>query len=342
MALRKLRILALMHDSLVPPEDIRGQDVSTADWKTEYDVTTSLQELQHEVRCLGVREDLGVIRSAIDEWKPHIVFNLLEDFHDVPIFDQNVVAYLELLRIPYTGCNPRGLLLARDKALSKKLLIYHRIPVPDFAVVRRGRAATRPRRLAFPVIVKSLVFEGSAGIAQASVVDDDQKLKQRVEFIHDHVGSDAVVERYIDGRELYVGVIGNERLQVFPVWELHFTKMPAEAWQIATDSVKWSRSYQERHGITTGPARDLADGLGEQIQRLCKRVYRTLGLSGYARMDLRMEADGRLYVLEANPNPQLAYGEDFAESAERAGLPYANLLQRIVNLGLRWHPPQVS
>lgn len=331
-----------MHESLVPPEDVAGVDVATVDWKTEYDVVSTLQELGHEVRSLGVGEDLGVIRSAIDEWKPHITFNLLEDFHDVPVFDQNVVSYLELLRMPYTGCNPRGLLLARDKALSKKLLIYHRIPVPDFAVFRRGRAAIRPKRLEFPLIVKSLVFEGSAGISQASVVDDEQKLKQRVEFIHDHVGSDAVVERYVDGRELYVGVIGNERLRVFPVWELHFTNMPAEAWRIATDNVKWSRSYQARHGITTGQASDLPEGIGDELQRLCKRVYRTLELSGYARMDLRMEANGRIYVLEANPNPQLASREDFADSAKRAGVSYKQLVQQILNLGLRWRPPQVA
>lgn len=340
--MRRLRVLALMHESLVPPEDVAGVDVATVDWKTEYDVVTTLQELGHEVRSLGVGEDLGVVRSAIDEWKPHITFNLLEDFHDVPVFDQNVVSYLELLRMPYTGCNPRGLLLARDKALSKKLLIYHRIPVPDFAVFRRGRAAIRPKRLEFPLIVKSLVFEGSAGISQASVVDDEQKLKQRVEFIHDHVGSDAVVERYVDGRELYVGVIGNERLRVFPVWELHFTNMPAEAWRIATDNVKWSRSYQARHGITTGQASDLPEGIGEELQRLCKRVYRTLELSGYARMDLRMEANGRIYVLEANPNPQLASREDFADSAKRAGVSYKQLVQQILNLGLRWRPPQVA
>ena len=342
MAVRKLRVLALMHESLVPPEDVAGIDVETVDWKTEYDVVSTLQELGHEVRSLGVGEDLGVIRSAIDEWKPHITFNLLEDFHDVPVFDQNVVSYLELLRMAYTGCNPRGLLLARDKALSKKLLIYHRIPVPDFAVFRRGRAIVRPRRLDFPLIVKSLVFEGSAGISQASVVDDEQKLKQRVEFVHDHVGSDAVVERYIEGRELYVGVIGNERLRVFPVWELQFTNMPGEAWRIATDKVKWSRTYQERHGIRTGKADDLPAGAGEELQRLCKRVYRTLELSGYARMDVRMEANGRIHVLEANPNPQLAAGEDFADSAKCAGVSYQQLVQQILNLGLRWRPPQVA
>ncbi len=337
--MRNLRILALMHEALVPPEDTSEFDVGEADWKMEYDVTVTLRELDHEVRPLGVRDDLGVIRKTIDEWQPHVVLNLLEDFHDIPVFDQNVVSYLELLRVPYTGCNPRGLMLARDKALSKKLLAYHRIPVPEFAVFQMGRKVRRPKRLEFPLIVKSLIKEASAGISQASVVEDEDKLTERVRFIHETIGTDAIVERYIDGRELYVGVMGNQRLRVFPVWELLFTKWPEDARRIATDRVKWSRVYQNRRGIKTDEAKDLPEGVAEEIQRLCKRIYRTLDLSGYARIDLRFdESNGKVYVLEANPNPQLAYGEDFAESAERLGISYRELLQRIINLGLHWHP----
>jgi len=339
--MKKLRTLALMHQELVPPEDASSRDVAEADWKMEYDVTSTLRELGHEVHSLGVSDDLRSIRSAIDEWKPHIAFNLLEDFHDIPTFDQNIVSYLELLRMPYTGCNPRGLLLARDKALSKKLLAYHRIPVPDFAVFPVGRTARPPRRLKYPLIVKSLTMEASTGIAQASVVDDEAKLRERVEFIHHSTGTDAIVEQYIDGRELYVGVLGNQRLQVFPVWELFFTKLATDAWPIATDRVKWSSAYQKKQGIKTDAA-DLPEEVGGRIQHLCKRVYRTLALSGYARIDLRLDANGKVFVLEANPNPQLAYGEDFAESAERAGMSYSALLQQIVNLGLRWHPSRVA
>jgi D-alanine-D-alanine ligase len=336
--MKKLRVLALMHDDLVPPQDASGFDVTEVPWKTEFDVTVTLKEAGHEVYNLGVGDDLGVVRKAIDDWKPHVVFNLLEDFHDVAVFDQNVVSYLELLRVPYTGCNPRGLLFARDKAISKKLLAYHRIPVPDFHVFPIGRSVRRPKRLAFPLIVKSLTKEASAGISQASVVTDDDKLAERVRFIHGKIGTDAIVERYIDGRELYVGVLGNLRLRLFPIWELHLTKMPEEAWRIATNRVKWNRDYQKRRGVKTDEAKDLPGGLAEYILRVCKRVYRTLDLSGYARIDLRLDAEGRVYVLEANPNPQLAYGEDFAESAEHAGISYPELLQRIIGLGLRWRP----
>lgn len=336
--MRKLRVLALMHDYLVPPDDVTGIDVRNAKWKMEFDVKHTLEHMGHEVRALGLGGDLAPIKQAITDWKPHIVFNLMESFEGISMFDQNVVSYLELLRVPYTGCNPRGLILARDKALSKTLLTYHRVPVPEFAVFRVGRAVQRPKRLKFPLIVKSLTQESSIGISQASVVEDDDKLRERVRFIHHSIGTDAIVERYIEGRELYVGVIGNLKLQVFPVWELKFKRMAEDNWPIATERVKWSDSYQKKHGITSGLARDLPPDLQDAVQRASKRVYRTLDLSGYARIDLRLDNDGKMYVLEANPNPQLAYGEDFAESAERAGVSYEALLQRIITTGLSWRP----
>ncbi len=339
--MKKLRVLVLMHDYLVPPEDAASHDLVTVEWKTEYDVTSTLRELGHHVQALGVKDDLGAIRQAANEFKPHIAFNLLEAFHEIGAFDQNVVSYLELLRLPYTGCNPRGLVLARDKALSKKLLAYHRIPVPDFGVFRRGRAITRPKRLQFPLIVKSLTQEASIGISQASVVNDEDKFIERVKFIHNSVGTDAIAERYIDGRELYVGVLGNDRLQVLPVWELRFTKMPEEIKRIATERVKWSYRYQKKHGIVTGEAK-IPEPLASDIQRVAKRVYRTLELSGYARVDIRLSEEGRFYVLEANPNPQIAYGEEFSDSAERAGLKYGALIQRLLNIGLRWQPDRMG
>jgi D-alanine-D-alanine ligase len=340
--MKKLRVLALMSENLIPPEDPGGADLKAAEWKTEYDVVTALREMGHEVQALGVANDLGVIRKALDDWKPHITFNLLEDFDGVSVYDQNVVSYLELLRIPYTGCNPRGLMLARDKGLSKKILSFHRIPFPEFAVFPLGRKVKRPKRLTFPLIVKSVSEEASNGISQASIVEDDDRLRERVAFIHKSVGTDAIVERYIEGRELYVGVMGNSQLKVFPVWELDLTKMPEEARRIATERVKWSRKYQIKYGITSGEAKGLPEGLPAIIQHIAKRVYRVLGLSGYARMDLRLDTNGKVYVLEANPNPQIARGEDFADSAERAGLPYQPLLQRILNLGLSWRPDRLG
>ena len=339
--MRKHRVLALVHDHLVPPEDTTGIDVLEADWKMEYDVIETLRESGHEVRVLGVHDDLGRIRGTIEDFKPHIVFNLMEAFADITTYDQNVVSYLELLRLPYTGCNPRGLILARDKALSKKLLAYHRIPVPDFTVVRHGRKPRLSKRMQFPLIVKSLFFEASAGISQASVVENVEQLAKRVHFIHENLGTAAIVEQFIDGRELYVGVIGNERLETLPVWEMSFEKMPENRWRIATERVKWSTQYQKRHGIMTDRAR-LDDPLVERIQKMARRAYRALDLNGYARIDFRLDEEGRPYVLEANPNPNLAYGEDFAESAEATGISYERLLERIIALGRRWDPARTG
>ncbi|MFQ5840344.1 MAG: D-alanine--D-alanine ligase [Candidatus Methylomirabilales bacterium] len=340
--MKKLRVMALMHEDLVPPEDPTGIDLLTVAWKTEYDVVTALRQMGHDVQALGVRSDLEVIRKAIEEWKPHIAFNLLEEFDGVAVYDRNVVGYLELLRVAYTGCNPRGLMLARDKGLSKKVLAYHRIPAPEFTVFPIGRAIKRRKRLSFPLIVKSVSQEASLGISQASIVEDDDKLRERVAFIHKHVRTDAIVERYIDGRELYVGVMGNMRLQVYPVWELFMTKMPEEDRRIATARVKWSHKYRQRYGIKSGEAKGLPEGMGERIQHLAKRVYRSLELSGYARIDLRLDPTGKVYILEANPNPELAYGEDLAESARRAGVSYEALLQRILGIGLRWRPDRLG
>jgi D-alanine-D-alanine ligase len=335
----KLRVLALVHRHLIPPDTIpEGTDIVSAPWRTEYDVISTLRGMGHEVQTLGVHDDLGDIRRASAEWKPHIAFNLLEGFDDVTIFDQNVVSHLELLKLPYTGCNPRGLLLARDKSLSKKLLSYHRIAVPDFEVFRIGRPVRRARRLTFPLIVKSLTQEASIGISQASVVDTDEKLIERVAFIHQSIGTAAIVEHYVEGRELYVGIIGNQVLQSFPVWELFFTNMPADAKRIATDRVKWSVKYQKKYGIESGPAKELPESACESIQHVCKRAYRALELSGFARIDLRLDEAGNVWVLEANPNPQIARGEDFAASAEKVGVGYEALLQRIINLGMRWQP----
>ena len=339
----KLRVLALVHRHLVPPDTLpEGVDLVAAPWRAEYDVISSLRAMGHEVQTLGVHDDLGDIRRASLEWKPHIAFNLLEGFDDIVIFDQNVVSHLELLKLSYTGCNPRGLLLSRDKALSKKLLAYHRVAVPEFEVVRVGRPFKRPKRLRFPLIVKSLTQEASVGISQASVVDNDDKLAERVRFIHESIGTAAIVEAYVEGRELYVGILGNQALQALPVWELFFTNMPADAWRIATDRVKWSVKYQKKYGIESGSARDLPDALAEHVQHICKRAYRALDLSGYARIDLRLDDTGRVWVLEANPNPQIARGEDFAASADKAGVGYDALLQRILNLGLRWQPESVA
>lgn len=338
--MRRLRVLVLMHHDLVPPESIEGLSPEEIHpFAMEYDVLQALGELGHEARGLGVKDELVPIREAIEEFRPHVVFNLLMHFHGVGIYDAYVVSYLELLRTAYTGCNPRGLLLANDKSVAKTLLSYHRIPTPRFFVVRRGRAPRPPRPMAWPLFVKSAAEHSSTGIAQASVVHDAESLADRVAFVHEHVGTDAIVEEYVDGRELNVSVLGNLRLRTFPVWELRFTKLPEGSEPIATSKVKWDLKYQERIGIENGPAGDLPPETVARLQKLARRVYRVLGLSGFARIDFRLAPDGRIVVLEANPNPDLCHDEDFADAARADGLAYPDLLQRLLGLGLRYAAP---
>ena len=335
--MRRKRVLVLMHEDLVPPDDIAGRpDAEVSEYKTEYDVVTGLRDLGHEVQPLGLYDDLTPLRGSIQDLKPHIVFNLLEEFRGEPMLDQHVVSYLELVQTPYTGCNPRGLMIARDKALSKMILHHHRIRVPRFAVVPAGRKLTRkPARLDYPLIVKSQVAEASFGIAEASIVYNDEKLAERVAFMHAKVGTNLILEQYVDGRELYVGIMGNARLQVLPVWELEMRKLRLDAPRIATRQVKWNTELQKRRGVKLGPARDLPPEVERLLVKTTKRLYRLLQLSGYARVDFRLDGEGRPYFLEANPNPEIGYGEEFAEAAEAAGIGYEPLLDRIIALGLR-------
>jgi len=331
------RVLVLVHETLVPPADSAGYSEQQIDeWRTEYDVTTSLRAMGHDVKVLGMGDNLAELRSTVTDWQPDLAFNLLEEFQGIVTYDQYVVAFLELMRLPYTGCNPRGMMISRDKALSKQVLAYHRIPTPRFVVLPRDRRYREPRRLKFPLFVKSATEDASLGISQASIVHDGHKLRERVEFIHEQTSSDALVEEYIEGREIYIGVIGNDRLTTFPLWELNFGTLPDVMAGIATRKVKWDRKYQLKHGIGTGPALDLPDGLALRIGQLARRIYRALCLSGYARIDLRLKPDGSIFVLEANANPNLALTEDLATSALSSGVGYDALLDRIMRFGISY------
>ncbi|WP_129776634.1 D-alanine--D-alanine ligase family protein [Peristeroidobacter soli] len=328
------RVLVLMHESLVPPASLKGlSDKEIDEFRTEYDVKAALEKAGHEVKALGLGDNLSELRSIITDWKPDVAFNLLEEFQGIVTYDQYVVAFLELMKLPYTGCNPRGMMISRDKALSKQILSYHRIPTPGFAVIRKGQRYRLPRKLKFPLFVKSVTEDASLGISQASVVPDADKLKERIEFIHEQTNSDALIEEYIEGRELYVGVLGNDRLRTLPVWEMDFGTLPDVMAGIATRKVKWDRRYQKKHGIRTGAAQNLPEGCAAYLDKLSKRIFRSLYLSGYARMDFRMRPDGSVFVLEANCNPNISREEDFADSALAAGMEYPALLEQIIRVG---------
>jgi len=329
-------LVAVPESGVAPPDADRASDEKFEWFKAAYDVVAALEENGHEVRQLGLTDEIGDLRRAINQWKPHVVFNLVDQFRGVTIYDQQIVSFLQLYRVPFTGCNPRGLVLASDKALSKQILHYHRIRTPRFAVFQRGRRVRRPKHLPFPLIVKAHLEEASTGIARASVVYSDEQLEERVRFVHQSFETAAIAEAYIDGRELYVGVVGNQRLQVLPVWELFLDKLPEETPRIATYHAKWDLKYQEKHAIRIGRARKLPNGMEEKIAHDSRRIYRALHLSGYARIDYRLSSDNRLYFLEANANPDISRDEELASAARAAGIGYEPLIQKVVNLGLRW------
>jgi D-alanine-D-alanine ligase len=336
---KRYRILLMTHKDLVPPETIEGlTDKQIDEVRTEYNVYSTLYNMGHEVILVGVYDSLREVRETIRETKPHVVFNLLEEFSGIPTYDMHVVSFLELMQQRYTGCNPRGLLLSRDKVLTKQVLAWHRIATPAFHLFPFGRRFTEPKKLKFPLFVKSATEDASAGISQASIVDDMKSLRQRVEFIHTQVQSDALVEEYIDGREIYVGVMGNTRLTTLTPWEMDFGSLSRVQEGIATRKVKWDRKYQQKHGIKTRAAKKLGENGLKTLDKLSRRIYKALHLSGYARLDFRLRDDGSLFLLEANANPNLSHGEDFAESAEVMGMKYDALITRIVNLGLNYMP----
>jgi len=332
---RPLAVLVLCHDTLVPPRGARGYARrAPPDWRTEFDVLHALRALEHRVEIVGAQHDVKNVLEALQRFVPDVVFNLLVEFHSNPAYDQHVASLLELLQLPYTGCNPRGLTLARDKALSKQVLAAHGVDVPRFQVFERGGRVRRARELAFPLIVKSRTEEASLGLARASLVTSERALRERVAFVHEHLATDAIVEEYLEGRELYSAVLGGARPRVLPTWEMVFTRLPARHPPIATRAVKFSPAVQRRLGVRNRAAR-LAPALERRVAALARATWHALGLSGYARVDLRLTPGGRLAVLEANPNPELARGEDLADAARAAGVAYPDLIREILRIAGR-------
>jgi len=333
---RKLNILVLF--DAVEPTTL-DQDLSallkTVDWTTQANVLTALAELGHTVEHLAIFDNLDLLRQKFLTFAPDVIFNLADQFKNNRAFDQNIVSYLELHDVPFTGCGSTGLTLCKHKGISKKILGYHRIRVPEFTVIARGKQCTRPRRLKFPMIVKPLKEEASYGISQASFVETDEQFKERVQFIHNSYGNDAIAEEYIAGRELYVSILGNHRLDVFPIRELVFKEVPPDEPKIATYKAKWDEEYRKRWGLQNQFAEGLDPALARDIMQTCKRIYRLLTIDGYARVDLRVTPANEIYFIEANPNPILAADEDFAQSALNAGLAYPQLIERIIRTGLK-------
>jgi D-alanine-D-alanine ligase len=218
--LRKLKIAVLLQKGLIPPASKKGfTEDEVNEWIVEYDIISTLKSMGHDILPVEMYGELDALRTALDEFKPHIAFNLLEEYHEYPLFDQQVISYLELKKIPYTGCNPRGLMLCKDKALSKKILWYHNICVPRFFVFPSGKRIKK-NGYRFPLFVKPLSEEGSIGISKESLVNNEDKLFERISYLHSNYQADVIAEEFIEGREIYVGIFGNHRLTTLPPWEL--------------------------------------------------------------------------------------------------------------------------
>lgn len=333
---KKLQVLALFDvESPLPLDHDFRLELESPDWKTEAHVLAALAERGHTVQHLALFDDLDLLRQKLQTFEPDVIFNLADQFKKNRAFDQNIVSFLEMHGIPFTGCGSVGLTLCKHKGISKKILGYHRIRVPGFALIPRGQRRISSRGLRFPVLVKPLKEEASLGIAQASLVTNDEQFRERVQFVHEKIENDVIAEEYIDGREIYVSLLGNQRLQVFPIRELVFTNVPPDEPKIATYRAKWDEEYRQRWGLQNGYAEGLDPALVRKINETCRRIYRLLAIDGYARLDLRLTAEGEVYFIEANPNPMLAADEDYAQSALKAGLSYPMLIERIIRHGLQ-------
>lgn len=333
---RKLKVLALFdHIGPTTIDHDLTEALKTEDRKTERDVLNALAQLGHETQYLVIFDDLDLIQQKIKIFQPDVIFNLADQFKNNRSFDQNIVSFLTTRETPFTGCGASGLTLCKHKAISKKILGYHRIHTPEFVTIARGKRIARPKRLKFPIVVKPLKEEASLGISQASFVETDEQFNQRVQFIHDSWNNDVIAEEYIEGRELYVGVLGNHRLETYPIRELVFREVPPDEPKMATYKAKWDEEYRKKWGLENQFAEGLDANVIASIQSTCKRIYHLLTIDGYARIDLRLTRDNKVYFIEANPNPILAQDEDFAQSAVKAGLTYPQLIERILRLGLK-------
>ena len=334
---RKLKILVIfeVHEAVQPDEEYERWMTEKEDWLTEGHVVSTLRENGHEVHLGPIREHPRELLAHLDRVGPDLVWNFVETFHGSRYYESNLAGILELCKVPYTGCGYRALMICQDKALSKKILKHHRIPVPPFAVSQRSNPLRKLTGPAFPVIVKPLAEEGSVGIARDSFAETEEQALARAAFLHERLGQDVIIERFIAGREIYAAVLGNDRLTVFPPRELVFSEVPEGEPRYASYKAKWDPDYRKRWGIDNVDAKDLPDGVSSAIVTVAKRVYRLLQMRGFGRIDLRLTSEGKLFVIEANPNPEIAMYEDYSEAAKRGGYAYNVLIERIVDLALR-------
>lgn len=318
--------IALLHtkDAAGPPEDpVIGQ------------IEQTLVAQGHEVRRIVADADVGPVLEALLAERPELVFNLAESFGGKSALESNVAALLNLIDLQYTGSSPAGLLLAGDKSLTKKILGFHGIRTPEFTTVYRGRVEWAGD-VKFPLIVKPPQEDASIGVTQKSIVRDVKELLERIAELQAEFHQPALAEEFIEGREFYVGVLGNESARALPVVEMDFSRLPAEYARMASWEAKWGEggegSGAEFEGTRSIFPEDLDDALREKMQRVAVECFHALRLRDYARIDLRVNAEGEVFVIEVNPNCYLERESEFARAAARSGVEYEALVEEITSL----------
>lgn len=335
--MKKTKITVLFDTAGDPPIDQKYINHTNPEEMPEvqYQVVHALRRRKNTVTMLGFYDNIQTITEWLEKQKPDIIFNLTEHFNGQAGLDHGVAGLLDLLGYKYTGSETPALLMARNKAITKELLRFHRVKTPAFIVCYKGTKLKCSKKIKFPLIVKPLAQDASIGISQSSIVNDLKSLEERILFVHQSLGCNAIAEEFILGRELYVSILGNRKLRVMPIREMIFEKVSDEEKQIATFKAKWDFNYRDRCGIENVFAKNIPDDILKKIGRVCKRTYRALRINDYGRIDIRLTPEGKIYVLEANPNPYLAKYEDFPESAEKAGFNYSKLIDKIVKLALK-------
>lgn len=296
-------------------------------------VGRSLRRLGHRVSLLGIHGDVRRMVLALSRRNPDLIFNLMEMFADNMFGDIAVTGMLDLLGLRYTGCGPGEAYLTQDKALTKKILAFHGIGYPKFAVFSQAADMETAGNLRMPLFVKPLRADASIGIDSKSLVSDMKSLMKRVSVIHDELNDSALAEEYIEGREFYVGVIGNNEVQALPPIELDFSGLPEGAPKVLDNAAKWDQDSKEYQG-TRSVIATLPDELRARLQKVSIDAYRALRVRDYGRVDLRLTETGEIYVLEVNAGCYLAKDSEFAMAANAAGIEYTALIKRIVDLAL--------
>jgi D-alanine-D-alanine ligase len=268
---------------------------------------------------------------ALARAEADLFFNLTESYAGDDTKDMNIAAYLDLLGKPYTGAGPHALYLAQDKALAKKIFAFHGIRTPFFATSYRGKL-DHSHDIAFPLIVKPTSEDGSIGIDTGSVVGSVKELMERIHYIHEEFDSPALIEEYIEGREIYAAVLGNDNPEVLPMVELDLSRLPEGTPKIAGKEVKWEKDTEHYRVTKSAPAEDLDEDATGRLSEKALAAYQALKLRDYGRIDMRVAKTGEVYVIEANPNPWLSSGAEFFMAARKAGRTYTQLISEIVDL----------